>query len=156
MSDLLDDYDYQLPKELIASEPLPERDASRMLVLRRNSGKIEHRKFSDFPTFVHKEDIVVLNNSRVIRARLLTEKPRGELLLAEQVGKKRWICLVRPGRKWAVGTRRGVANTTAEVLKILPGGERIIEFEEAPNLEQFGTVPLPPYIERQPLPDDAD
>lgn len=155
MSDWLDDYDYHLPPELIASEPLPERDASRMLVIHRKSRLLEHRTFREFPKFVSKEDIVVLNNSRVIRARIKTQNPRGEVFLAERIGELRWVCLVRPGKKWPVGAKHPVAGTQATVLEILPGGERVVEFDSELDLERFGSVPLPPYICREPRPSDG-
>lgn len=156
MSGLVSDYEYDLPPELIASRPAERRDASRMLVLHRSTGAIEHRRFTDFPSYLREGDLVVLNNSRVIKARLLTDPPGIEIFLLEQVGANRWKCLVKPGRKLTPGTRIPIAETTAEVVEVLPGGERIISFDELPDLEKHGHMPLPPYFKREADSDDDE
>lgn len=156
MSLRVEDFHYHLPEELIASQPLPNRDASRMMVVHRASGKIEHRMFREFPEFLQLDDLAVLNNSRVIRARLLGENGRSEVFLAEPLGNNRWVCLVRPGKHWPLGASRSVAGTIARVESILPDGERILAFESPPDLEKYGSIPLPPYIRRTPLPDDEE
>jgi S-adenosylmethionine:tRNA ribosyltransferase-isomerase len=149
MSGHISDYHYDLPPELIATTPTVRRDESRMLVLHRTSGRIEHRSFRDFPSFIGEGDIVVLNDSRVIKARLLTDPPGVEIFLLENLGGTRWKCLVKPGRKLRPGTRVEIAGTTAEVVDVLPGGERIMQFAEAPDLEKHGHMPLPPYFKRE-------
>ena len=146
------DYHYDLPPELIATHPLPERDGSRMLVLRRSAGTWEHRTFRELPEFLEPGDLAVLNNSRVVRARLPCGS--GEVFLAEPLADGSWLCLVRPGRKWPVGAERPVAGTRARVLEVRPGGERILAFDNPPDLTQYGTVPLPPYLGRAPEPED--
>lgn len=151
MSDLLADYDFALPPGLIAARPLPCRDASRMLVLHRDSGRIEHRNFSELPGHLRPGDLAVLNNSKVIKARLLSEDGRIEMLLLESLGGGRWKCLVKPGRKMRVGAVCAAAGTTAAVRAIFPEGERLVEFASEPDLERFGAVPIPPYFKR-----DAD
>jgi S-adenosylmethionine:tRNA ribosyltransferase-isomerase len=149
MSGHISDYHYELPPELIATTPTVRRDESRMLVLHRTSGRIEHRSFRDFPSYIGEGDIVALNDSRVIKARLLTDPPGIEIFLLENLGGTRWKCLVRPGRKLRTGTRVEIAGTTAEVVDILPGGERIMQFDKAPDLEKHGHMPLPPYFKRE-------
>jgi S-adenosylmethionine:tRNA ribosyltransferase-isomerase len=156
MSGLVSDYEYDLPPELIASRPAERRDASRMLVLHRSTGAIEHRRFTDFPSYLRDGDLVVLNNSRVIKARLLTDPPGIEIFLLEQVGSNLWKCLVKPGRKLTTGTRVPIAGTTAEVVEVLPGGERIISFDKLPDLEKHGHMPLPPYFKREADSDDDE
>ena len=148
MSERVADYDFALPAELIASRPLAERDASRMLVLHRRDGQIEHRSFRDLPDYLRPGDLIVLNNSRVIKARLLSQNPRIELLLVEPLGRGKWICLVKPGRRMRPGFEFPIANLSARVTKILEDGSRIVEFESEPDLERFGSVPIPPYLHR--------
>ncbi|MFZ9919983.1 MAG: tRNA preQ1(34) S-adenosylmethionine ribosyltransferase-isomerase QueA [Terrimicrobiaceae bacterium] len=142
------DYHYDLPPELIANRPAPNRDGSRMMVVHRSTGRIEHRAFRDFPDYLLKGDLVVLNDSRVIKARLLAPDAGIEIFLLENQGGKRWKCLVKPGRKLRVGTRIPIAGTVAEVVEILPGGERIIAFDADPDLDAHGHMPLPPYFKR--------
>ena len=145
------DYDFALPAELIASRPLAQRDASRMLVLHRGSGQIEHRSFRNLPDYLQPGDIVVLNNSRVIKARLHSHDRRIELLLIESLGLRKWSCLVKPGRKMRPGFEFLIADTTAHVRELLEDGSRIVEFDSEPDLERFGSIPIPPYLHR-----DAD
>ena len=151
LRELVADYDFALPAELIASRPLAQRDASRMLVLHRGSGQIEHRSFRNLPDYLQPGDIVVLNNSRVIKARLLSHDRRIELLLIESLGLRKWNCLVKPGRKMRPGFEFLIADTTAHVREILEDGSRIVEFDSEPDLERFGSIPIPPYLHR-----DAD
>ena len=151
MSERVADYDFDLPGELIASRPLAERDASRMLVLHRSSGRIEHRSFRDLPDYLQPGDLVVLNNSKVIKARLFSEDHRIELLLIESLSPREWNCLVKPGRKMRPGFEFSVAGSNARVREILPDGSRILEFDSEPDLERFGRMPIPPYLKR-----DAD
>jgi S-adenosylmethionine:tRNA ribosyltransferase-isomerase len=146
---LLSDYHYDLPERLIASRPLERRDDSRMLVLDRASGTWSHRRFSDFPEFFEEGDLAVLNDSKVLRARLPMPGNSGELLLVEPLGDGRWICLARPGSKWRVGMVREIAGTLAHVESILENGERIIAFDAEPDLDRYGEIPLPPYIKRR-------
>ena len=149
------DYDFELPPELIADRPLAERDASRMMVLHRAAGTIEHRAFRDLPGYLQPGDLAVLNNSKVIKARLFSEDGRVELLLIETVAQGRWKSLVKPGRKMRVGASVAVAGTTAKVCEVLPDGARIIEFSSEPDLEKFGAMPIPPYFKREADEEDA-
>jgi len=156
MSSLVSDYDFPLPPELIASRPLPRRDASRMLVLHRASGVIEHRSFRDLPDYLQPGDLAVLNDSRVIKARLFSEDGRVEMLLLETREPRRWKSLVKPGRRMRVGASCAVAGTTARVIEVFPNGERLLEFETEPDLEHFGALPIPPYFKREADADDNE
>ncbi|MEI8310597.1 MAG: tRNA preQ1(34) S-adenosylmethionine ribosyltransferase-isomerase QueA [Verrucomicrobiota bacterium] len=149
MTGLVSDYFYFLPQELIASRPAPERDASRMMVIDRASGGISHRMFRDFRSFLREGDQVVLNNTRVIKARLLAKDGHIEIFLLEALGNRRWKCLTRPGRKMRPGAVVPIAGTEAHVLEALPGGERIVEFLAEPDLEKHGHMPVPPYFKRE-------
>lgn len=148
MSQLVSDYRFDLPEELIANRPLPDRAGARMLVLHRDSGGIEHRSFRDFPSYLRDGDLAVLNNSRVIKARLFSEDGRIEMLLLEPLGANRWKSLVRPGRKMRVGAEVRVAATSARVIDVLPDGERVLEFASEPDLDRYGAMPIPPYFNR--------
>ncbi len=154
MSRPVADFHYDLPEELIATRPAADRDGSRMLVVDRSGHTITHRHFRDFPALLAPGDLVALNDSRVIKARLLTEGGRIEIFLLEALGANRWKCLTRPGRKMRVGATVAIAGTVARVDDVLPGGERIIAFREAPDLDKFGHMPLPPYFHRDS--DDTD
>jgi S-adenosylmethionine:tRNA ribosyltransferase-isomerase len=156
MSGSVSVYHYDLPAELIANRPTERRDASRMMVINRFTGTIEHRQFRDFPTYLREGDLVVLNDSRVIKARLLARRLGIEIFLLENLGGTHWKCLCKPGRKLRVGTRIPIAETVAEVAEILPGGERIIAFDSPPDLEAHGHMPLPPYFKRSAEESDND
>ena len=148
------DYDYALPPELIARYPLPRREESRMMVLHRDGERIEHRRFAEFQTFLKPGDLVVLNDTRVIPARAFSDDKRVELLFLEALGEETWKCLVKPGRRMRIGAKVTVGGTTGEVHSLCPEGERIIRFEGPVDLERFGMLPLPPYLERQAEADD--
>ena len=154
------DYDYTLPEGLIARHPTERRDGSRMMVLHRAEQRIEHRMFADFATFLQSGDLVVLNDTRVIPARAFSDDGRIELLFLEQLaapsadGHVTWKCLVKPGRKMRLGALVHVGGVAGVVRGIEPQGERIIEFLEAVDLEKHGEIPLPPYFERKPEPED--
>src|SRR4051812_43545740 len=150
------DYDYPLPEELIARYPLPDRAASHMMVVHRDSGQIEHRHFSDFPGYVRDGDLVVLNDTRVIPARVFSDDGRIELLFLEPAGETTWRCLVKPGRRMRIGAQVAVLGNTGVVREIRqPDGDRVIEFGRAVDLERAGKLPLPPYLERQAEDSDA-
>jgi S-adenosylmethionine:tRNA ribosyltransferase-isomerase len=146
--DQLSDYDFHLPEELIASRPLDRRDASRMLVLDRATGEIAHRCFTDFPSYLRPGDRVVLNNSRVIRARMHSDDERIELLFLEEIAPRRWKCLVKPGRRMRVGAEISAGGARLRVLEITPTGERIVE-ADAPIDFTRGELPIPPYMRRE-------
>lgn len=150
------DFYYELPEELIAQDPLEQRDHSRMMVLDKNTGEITHRHFYDIIDFLNEGDVLVLNDSKVMPARLygIKEGTYGkiEMLLLEQKGQNRWEVLVRPGKKAKVGARFvfGDGLLTATVREIVEEGNRIVEFECEGNffdvLDRIGEMPLPHYI----------
>ena len=153
------DFYFDLPEELIAQTPLERRDASRLLVLDKNTGKTEHLHFYDLPSLLRPGDCLVLNDSRVLPARLLGHRvPTGgaaEVLLLVDRGDKVWECLVRPGRKVRTGTRLSFGDglLEAEVVEVLENGNRLVRFEYdgifLERLEQLGKMPLPPYIKEE-------
>lgn len=149
MSRALSDYDYQLPEELIAVRPLPNRQDSRMMVLHRRAERIEHRKFAELPEFLEPGDLLVLNNTRVLNARRFSDDGKIEFLFLEEQGGTRWKCLVRPGRKMRRGAETFIEGVSVRVEDICPNGERIVSFERELNPWDGGIVPLPPYLRRQ-------
>ena len=152
MSSRLSDYQYDLPPELIADRPTPSREESRMMVVDRPTGKIEHSRFSDLPEFLRPSDLLVLNDSRVIPARLHDATGKIEILLLERRDPLHWTAMVRPGKKMRAAATIEVAGTTATVLEILEDGTRLLAFSSPPDLERHGEMPIPPYFQR---PSDA-
>ena len=148
MSLLTKDYDYHLPEELIAARPLADRAASRMLVIDRNAGTISHRMFADFPVFLRPEDLLVLNNTRVIPARLFSDDGRTELLCLDRLSPTLWRCLAKPGKRMKVGRTLTVGGTTGTVVEVADNGDRIIRWEEPVDLERHGHLALPHYMGR--------
>ena len=153
------DFNYQLPEELIAQTPLERRDSSRLMTLDRNTGAWEHHHFYELPDFLNPGDCLILNDSRVLPARLLGQRLPGggacEVLLLIDRGEKTWECLVRPGRHMREGAKLSFGNgeLTAEVTKVLPDGNRLVRFDYEgiflEVLEHLGKMPLPPYITHQ-------
>jgi S-adenosylmethionine:tRNA ribosyltransferase-isomerase len=169
---LVTDFDFHLPEELIAQQPPAERGASRMLVMDRATGDFRDSVFAEFPSLLGPGDLLVLNDSRVIPARLYArrtlrrekEKPTGriEVMLTEPAGENQWHALVRPGRKVAIGEilvfpdANGAIQLKAEVIQRGEFGDRLLQFEPVEDfyaaLDRIGHIPLPPYIHR----DDAE
>ena len=153
------DFNYQLPEELIAQTPLERRDGSRLMTLDRNTGAWEHHHFYELPDFLNPGDCLILNDSRVLPARLLGQRLPGggacEVLLLIDRGEKTWECLVRPGRHMREGAKLSFGNgeLTAEVTKVLPDGNRLVRFDYEgiflEVLEHLGKMPLPPYIKAE-------
>ena len=152
------DFWYYLPEELIAQTPLEQRDASRLLVLDKTSGQVAHRHFNDILEYLRPGDCLVMNDSRVLPARLLGRRTTGgaaELLLLWDLGDNRWECLAKPGRKLQVGQEVlfGDGLLTAVIEEITPEGNRIAKFTYdgifMEILEQLGKMPLPPYIKAE-------
>ena len=152
------DFYYDLPEELIAQTPLEQRDSSRLLVLDKNTGHLQHRHFYDIVDFLQPGDCLVLNNSRVLPARLIGHRPTGgavEVLLLRDLGEKKWECLCKPGRKMQVGGQVifGNGELTATVTEIREDGNRVVEFHYEgiflEVLERLGKMPLPPYIKAE-------
>jgi S-adenosylmethionine:tRNA ribosyltransferase-isomerase len=156
MSKRLSDYAYDLPWELIAQRPLERREDSRMMVLYRTRHAIEHRQFRELKTFLEAGDLLVLNDTRVLPARRLSDDGAVEFLFLERVGQKRWKSLVKPGRKMRVGATAKIDNITLRVEEITDGGERIVALDKNVNLHAGGSMPLPPYINRASDEKDTD
>ena len=152
------DFWYDLPEELIAQTPLEQRDSSRLLVLGKESGEVSHKHFYDIIDYLQPGDCLVMNNSRVLPARLLGHRPTGgavEVLLLRDLGDKRWECLVKPGKKMQVGQEVifGNGELTATVTAVQEDGNRVVEFRYEgiflEVLERLGKMPLPPYIKAE-------
>jgi S-adenosylmethionine:tRNA ribosyltransferase-isomerase len=127
-----------------------------MMVLYREGDRIEHRSFRDFPAFLHEGDLVVLNDTRVIPARVFADGGKIELLFLETVRENVWKCLVKPGRRMRVGATVQVRGIGGVVEEILPDGERVIAFDGFIDLDTAGELPLPPYFAREVEPADAE
>ncbi|MDY4954268.1 MAG: tRNA preQ1(34) S-adenosylmethionine ribosyltransferase-isomerase QueA [Candidatus Onthomonas sp.] len=152
------DFYYDLPQELIAQTPLQRRDSSRLMTLDRHSGAIGHHHFYELPDFLREGDCLVLNNSRVLPARLIGHRETGgaaEVLLLTDRGDNVWECLVRPGKKLRAGATVsfGDGQLTAQIQEVLPDGNRLVHFQYEgiflEILEQLGKMPLPPYIKEE-------
>ena len=152
------DFWYDLPEELIAQTPLEQRDTSRLLVLDRVTGQVKHQHFYDIIDYLQPGDCLVMNDSRVLPARLLGHRPTGgavEVLLLKDLGQKKWECLCKPGRKMQVGNQVifGDGELTAVVTEVREDGNRVVEFQYEgiflEVLERLGKMPLPPYIKAE-------
>jgi S-adenosylmethionine:tRNA ribosyltransferase-isomerase len=151
----LRDYDYDLPRELIAQRPPAHRDDSRMMVLHRDTQTIEHRQFRELKTFLQQGDLLVLNDTQVLPARRFSNDGAIEFLFLERLGPRRWKCLVNPGRKMRVGATAEIGNVILCVEEIIFDGERIVVLNEDIDLYSGGSMPLPPYIRRESNTDDT-
>ncbi|MBE6001192.1 MAG: tRNA preQ1(34) S-adenosylmethionine ribosyltransferase-isomerase QueA [Sarcina sp.] len=150
------DYYFDLPQELIAQDPLEDRSSSRLLVMDRNTGEVTHGTFRDILRYLHPGDALILNDTKVIPARLLGEREGTgasiEILLLKRMEKDVWECLVRPGKKLRPGARAvfGDGSLKAEILEVVEGGNRLVRFEFEgifeEVLDRLGEMPLPPYI----------
>ena len=152
------DFWYDLPEELIAQTPLEKRDTSRLCVLDRMTGQVTHKHFYDVIDYLRPGDCLVMNDSRVLPARLLGHRPTGgavEVLLLRDLGNKKWECLCKPGRKMQVGNEVifGNGELSAVVTEVLEDGNRVVEFRYEgiflEVLERLGKMPLPPYIKAE-------
>lgn len=152
------DFWYDLPEELIAQTPLRQRDSSRLLVMDRQSGKVSHQHFYDIVGHLNPGDCLVMNDSRVLPARLMGHRPTGgavEVLLLRELGDNKWECLCKPGRKMQVGNQVifGDGDLEGTVAEVKEDGNRIVEFKYEgiflEVLERLGRMPLPPYIKAE-------
>ena len=152
------DFNFDLPKELIAQTTLEQRDHSRLMHLDKNTGEIEHRHFYELPEMLREGDCLVLNDSRVLPARLIGSRPTGgsvEVLLLRDLGNGEWECLTKPGKKTRPGTELSFGNgdLSATVENVAEGGNRIVKFHYEgiflEILEKLGRMPLPPYIKEE-------
>jgi len=152
------DFYYDLPEELIAQTPLEKRDTSRLMVLDRKTGEVTHKHFFDIIDYLNPGDCLVMNDSRVLPARLLGHRPTGgavEVLLLRDLGNKCWECLCKPGRKMQPGSEVifGTGELSATVKEVKEDGNRVVEFHFEgiflEVLERLGKMPLPPYIKAE-------
>jgi len=151
-----DDFDYNLPEELIAQTPLEKRDSSKLLVLDRKTKEIKHQKFTDIISYLEKDDILVINNTKVIPARLYGIKEETEavieILMLKELVNNEWECLVKPAKRVKIGTivSFGEGKLKAECIKVSDEGIRVFKFIYEgilyEILDELGTMPLPPYI----------
>ncbi len=153
---LTSDFDYQLPPELIASEPLAERTASRMLVINRDAGSIEHHAFAALKSYLREGDLVILNDTRVVPARFFSNDGTKELLRLKALSPTLWRCMVKPGKKLREGHRIEIGAATGEVKNIFENGDRLIEFDIAVDEAKHGHLALPPYMEREERTEDKE
>jgi len=152
------DFDYILPPELIAQTPIEPRDISRLLVLNRRDGSIEHRRFFEITDYLHDGDVMVFNNSRVLPARLKGKKMESggavEVLLLRRLGDNVWEGLVKPAKRLQIGAKIEIASSTEQITAEITGvgseGVRVIRFSDETRLMAVGEMPLPPYI-HEPL-----
>jgi len=142
------DFDYHLPDALIAARPLAERAASRMLVVYRDSGRIEHRLFREFPEFLRPDDLLVLNDTKVIAARVIADDGKIELLCLERLSPVTWRCLVHPGKRMKTGRTVTVGGITGTVAEVFPNGDRLLRWDAPLDLDQHGHLALPHYMGR--------
>ena len=162
----IEEFDYELPKELIAQTPMEQRDECRLMVLNRAEGTIEHKHFYDVLDYLKPGDCLVMNDSKVIPARIFGVKEKTgahiEFLLSKRIDGDRWETLVRPGRRLKPGDKVDFGNgkLEAEILEYGKDGARIVEFHYdgifMERLEELGSMPLPPYIERPSDEEDKD
>ena len=163
----INDFDYELPEELIAQKPADKRDASRLLVVHRETGETEHKHFYDILEYLNEGDCLVLNNSKVLPARLYGIKEgtgaKVEFLLIKRIDGDRWETMVRPGKRLKPGDSVMFSEDPllkADIIDYGNDGTRIVEFSYdgifMERLEEIGSMPLPPYIERQSENEDRD
>lgn len=161
----ISDFDYVLPEELIAQRPTEKRDVCRLMVMNRENGSIEHKHFYDILDYLNEGDCLILNNSKVLPARLFGEKEgtgaKIEFLLIKRLEGDRWETMVRPGKRLKPGDAVKFSdNFRAEIVDYGPDGTRIVDFDYEgifmERLEELGKMPLPPYIERESTLEDKD
>lgn len=143
------DFDYSLPEELIASRPLDDRTSSRMMVIHRDSGMIEHRMFADFPSYLQADDLLILNDTKVTPARFFSNDGGIELVCTHKLNELEWECLVRPGKKMKPGRCVGIGAATGTVVRVLENGNRIIRWDQAVDEATHGQLALPHYMQRE-------
>lgn len=150
------DFHYDLPEDLIASRPLENRDGSRMMLVNRATGEISHHHFREFAELLPPDHLVVLNDTKVIPARLFSNDEKIELVRTNATDPHHWWCLVRPGKKMKSGSTIEVGGSTGTVLQTNEKGERLIQWDTPPDLEEHGHLALPHYMEREADKADRD
>ena len=156
MSIRTEDYNYDLPKELIALRPPSARGDSKLMLIDRRRENITHHHFRELTDLVTPEELLVLNNTKVIPARIRFQTRNAEIFLLRPIDNWTWRCLVRPGPWFTVGRKFVEPRFRGEVTAIFENGDRQIRFSEPLDLEQTGEMPLPPYIEREPDASDTE
>jgi S-adenosylmethionine:tRNA ribosyltransferase-isomerase len=143
------DFDYHLPEELIASRPLEDRAASRMLVVDRATGRIAHRMFRDLTEYLRPDDLLVLNDTKVIPARVFSDAGDIELLCLDRISPLEWRCLVRPGKRMKPGRMVTVGGISGRVLEVFENGDRLVRWDDVVDLGRHGHLALPHYMGRE-------
>lgn len=143
------DFHYDLPQELIADRPLAERSASRMMVVHRDTGTIEHKMFQDLPDYLKSDDLLVLNDTKVIPARVFSDDGGIELLCLDRLSPVEWRCLVRPGKKMKLGRTVTVGGIQGEVVEVFDNGDRLVHWSNPVDLDEHGHLALPHYMGRE-------
>lgn len=153
---LVTDYDYHLPPELIASEPLADRAASRMLVIDRAAQSMAHHHFTELRSYLRDGDLLVLNDSRVVPARFFSNDGTKELLRLKMLSPTLWRCMVKPGKKLRPENQIMIGAATGTVIEVFDNGERLIEFDRHVDESQYGHLALPPYMKREDRESDRE
>ena len=143
------DFEYHLPAELIADRPLLERGQSRMMIVDRARGSVEHVNFADLPDYLSDGDLLVLNDTRVVPARYFSNDGKIELLRLQKLSPTQWVCMVKPGKKMKAGRTVKIGEATGTVEEILESGDRVIQFNQEVDEEKFGHLALPHYMGRE-------
>lgn len=150
-----EDFEYELPEELIASRPMADRAASRMLVVDRVQGTIEHKMFADFPNYLTPEDLCVFNDTKVVPARFYSNDVKIEVVWLEDVADDTWRCMVRPGKKMKVGRTVEIGAAVGTVVEVRDNGDRLVKFDREVDLS-LGELALPHYMGRASEPSDLE
>ena len=150
------DFDYHLPPELIASEPLADRASSRMMVVHRATGQIEHRRFADLPSYRQPGDLFVFNDTRVVPARFYSADGKKEVLRLDCPAPLTWRCMIRPGKKFRLGDTVAIGDATGRVTEILNNGERILLWDRPVDEDKHGHLALPHYMNREDRVEDRE
>jgi len=153
---LTKDFNFHLPEELIASRPLAGRSASRMIVVHRDTGKIEHRMFTDFPEYMQPDDLLILNDTKVIPARLFSNDGGIEIVVTDRISDTEWDCMVRPGKKMKVGRSIEIGDVIGKVVAIQENGNRVIQWDKPLDIHEHGSLALPHYMGRDSDAKDLD
>ena len=143
------DFDYHLPENLIASRPLENRAASRMMVIHRDTGVIEHRMFTDISEYIGADDLLVLNDTKVTPARFFSNDEKIEIVCTQKLNVLEWECLVRPGKKMKPGRTMQIGDSTGTVTEVLESGNRVIRWDKEVDEEEYGQLALPHYMNRE-------
>ena len=151
-----EDFNYQLPEELIASKPTEKRDGSRMMVIDRTTGSISCHMFDEFLDFIKDDDLCIFNNTKVVKSRFISDDQKIEITRLDETEPNVWKCLVKPGKKMRVGHSIIIDGIKGVVESILEDGERLIRFEDPIDIEKKGKLALPHYMGREAEEYDSD